>query len=275
MNILRWFMQHPILLAWALAAIAILLNFGVGGSGSDDHAKQASAEHAEQADTAAHTGDQQQAGTETHGGADTAVGGQAEQQQNTAVTANEATQQETATAQSGTDGDQAPVAAQQAEDAVQTAANNATDAANAMASAGQQAASAVADAGQAATQTVANAAQAVAGGMAQPVETAATASSPDELLRAAREAYWSNELEAAADFYGQLVQQVPDSLDYKGELANVYWKQGNAQEAANLFAEIAPKLAEQGRVTEAFNMKLYVEMVNPELAQSIDAALSK
>lgn len=260
MNTLRWFMQHPILLAWALAAIAILLNFGMGGGGSDDHAQQASAEHAGQVGTAAHGGDLQQEGTETHGSIDPAAGGHTEQQQAAAADAQsgEAQQQETAAAQSEAN-------QQQAEGVAQTVANNAADAANA-----------IADAGQSATQAVANAAQAVSGGMAQPVGTAvATVSSPDELLRAAREAYWSDELDAAADFYGQLVQQVPDSLDYKGELANVYWKQGNAREAANLFAEIAPKLAEQGRVTEAFNMKLYVEMVDPELAKSIDAALSK
>jgi len=42
-----------------------------------------------------------------------------------------------------------------------------------------------------------------------------------------------------------------------------------------LFADVAPKLASQGRVTEALNMKLYVDMVNPELAKQIDAALKK
>jgi len=89
------------------------------------------------------------------------------------------------------------------------------------------------------------------------------------LLRAAREAYWSNEFDNAAGFYTSLLKQTPDSLQYKGELANVFWKQGNSQQAAALFAELAPQLQAQGRSTEANNMRLYVEMVDPALAKTI------
>ncbi len=111
----------------------------------------------------------------------------------------------------------------------------------------------------------------------KPVQAAAPApvANPADLLRAAREAYWANELDKAVGLYNDLLKQAPDSLEYQGELANVYWKQGNAQQAATLFAEVAPKLAAQGRVTEALNMKLYVDVVNPELAKQIDAALKK
>mgnify|MGYP003601217404 FL=1 len=56
----------------------------------------------------------------------------------------------------------------------------------------------------------------------------------------------------------------------QGELANVYWKQGNMQKASELFSQLAPKLAAQGRQQEALNMKLYVEMANPALAKSMN-----
>ena len=97
----------------------------------------------------------------------------------------------------------------------------------------------------------------------------ADANSEADLLRAAREAYWSNEFDNAAGFYTSLLKQTPDSLQYKGELANVFWKQGDSQQAAALFAELAPQLQAQGRSTEANNMRLYVEMVDPALAKTI------
>ncbi|CAA6806860.1 MAG: Unknown protein, partial [uncultured Thiotrichaceae bacterium] len=31
MHILRWLFSHPVIFAWALAILAILLNYGVGG----------------------------------------------------------------------------------------------------------------------------------------------------------------------------------------------------------------------------------------------------
>ncbi|QLQ33028.1 MAG: tetratricopeptide repeat protein [Candidatus Thiothrix singaporensis] len=220
MNILRWLMKHPILLAWLLAIIAILLNFSMSGK-PVEHG-QAVAEHgqktgqhaapvaAPQVVAAPAAAPQQPVPVPAQGAAEVAViAGEAQQ----------------------------PVAAVQAQ-------NPAPAEAPAPVSAPQQAAAPVVE-------------------------------QPADLLRAAREAYWSNELDNAVEFYTSLLKQAPDSIEYKGELANVYWKQGNAKKAAELFTEIAPKLAAQGRTTEAFNMKLYVDMVDPELAKQIDAALPK
>jgi tetratricopeptide (TPR) repeat protein len=101
-------------------------------------------------------------------------------------------------------------------------------------------------------------------------QQAPAAPTANDLLRAAREAYWSNEYDRAIEFYQVLIQQEPNNLAAQGELANVYWWQGNTQQAADLFSQLAPKLAKQGRQQEALNMKLYVEMVNPALAKSIN-----
>ena len=46
MNTLRWLMKHPIVLAWLLALLAILLNFGVGGKGGEEHAAKEGAKKA-------------------------------------------------------------------------------------------------------------------------------------------------------------------------------------------------------------------------------------
>ena len=192
MHILRWLMKHPIMLAWLLAIVAILWNFGISSKQGDEHGEVAAGHDAAQVVAGEHA--------------------------------------------------QAAPAAEAAAPVVEAPA--------------QQAAAPVVEA---------PAQQAAA-----PVAQATT---PTDLLRAAREAYWANELDRAIALYIDVLKQAPDSLEYKGELANVYWKQGNSQQAATLFTEIAPQLAAQGRTTEALNMKLYVDMVSPELAKQIDAAL--
>lgn len=226
-------MKHPIMLAWLLAITAILLNFGLGNKAGTEHKEVAQVDAAHQAAPAA---------AADHGQAPAAATQAAAPQQ--AVVATET----------------APVAAAAAPVATTEAA----------APAAPEAAPAVTAAAPVATVEVPSAPAAAA--VATPeaaTAPVADANSEADLLRAAREAYWSNEFDNAAGFYTSLLKQTPDSLQYKGELANVFWKQGNSQQAAALFAELAPQLQAQGRSTEANNMRLYVEMVDPALAKTI------
>lgn len=233
MNILRWLMKHPIMLAWLLAITAILLNFGLGNKAGTAHKEVAQVDAAHQAAPAA---------AADHGQAPAAATQAAAPQQ--AVVATET----------------APVAAAAAPVVTtEAAAPAAPEAAPAVTAAAPVAAVEAPSAPAAAAVATPEAATA-------PV---ADANSEADLLRAAREAYWSNEFDNAAGFYTSLLKQTPDSLQYKGELANVFWKQGNSQQAAALFAELAPQLQAQGRSTEANNMRLYVEMVDPALAKTI------
>lgn len=236
MNILRWLMKHPIMLAWLLAITAILLNFGLGGNKAGTaHKEVAQVDAAHQAAPAA---------TADHGQAPAAATQAVAAPQQQAVVATET----------------APVAAAAAPVATTEAA----------APAAPEAAPAVTAAAPVATVEVPSApAAAVVATPEAATAPVADANSEADLLRAAREAYWSNEFDNAAGFYTSLLKQTPDSLQYKGELANVFWKQGNSQQAAALFAELAPQLQAQGRSTEANNMRLYVEMVDPALAKTI------
>ena len=229
-------MKHPIMLAWLLAITAILLNFGLGGNKAGTaHKEVAQVDAAHQAAPAA---------TADHGQAPAAATQAAAAPQQQAVVATET----------------APVAAAAAPVATTEAA----------APAAPEAAPAVTAAAPVATVEVPSApAAAVVATPEAATAPVADANSEADLLRAAREAYWSNEFDNAAGFYTSLLKQTPDSLQYKGELANVFWKQGNSQQAAALFAELAPQLQAQGRSTEANNMRLYVEMVDPALAKTI------
>ena len=242
MHILRWLMKHPIMLAWLLAIVAILLNFSVGSKQGEHEGKT----------VAAHDAPVQQV-------VEQAAAPAVEQvvvEQTVVPVVEQAA---------------APVVEQAAAPVVEQAAAPAVE--QAVVPVVEQAAAPVVE--QAAAPAVEQAVVPVVEQAAAPVVEQAAATTPEDLLRSAREAYWANELDRAVGLYTDLLKQTPDSLEYKGELANVYWKLGNAQQAATLFVEIAPQLAAQGRTTEALNMRLYVDMVNHELALKLDAALKQ
>ena len=242
MHILRWLMKHPIMLAWLLAIVAILLNFSVGSKQGEHEGKT----------VAAHDAPVQQV-------VEQAAAPAVEQvvvEQTVVPVVEQAA---------------APVVEQAAAPVVEQAAAPAVE--QAVVPVVEQVAAPVVE--QAAAPAVEQAVVPVVEQAAAPVVEQAAATTPEDLLRSAREAYWANELDRAVGLYTDLLKQTPDSLEYKGELANVYWKLGNAQQAATLFVEIAPQLAAQGRTTEALNMRLYVDMVNHELALKLDAALKQ
>ena len=234
MHILRWLMKHPIMLAWLLAIVAILLNFSVGSKQGEHEGKT----------VAAHDAPVQQV-----------------VEQAAAPAVEQVVVEQTVV----------PVVEQAAAPVVEQAAAPAVE--QAVVPVVEQVAAPVVE--QAAAPAVEQAVVPVVEQAAAPVVEQAAATTPEDLLRSAREAYWANELDRAVGLYTDLLKQTPDSLEYKGELANVYWKLGNAQQAATLFVEIAPQLAAQGRTTEALNMRLYVDMVNHELALKLDAALKQ
>ena len=97
--------------------------------------------------------------------------------------------------------------------------------------------------------------------------------SAEELLLMAREAYWNNGLEESAEIYQQLIESNPDVLDYKGELGNVYWRQGYPKKAAALYAEISLPMIEEGNADKVANMVGFIGLFFPEKATEIHNAL--
>lgn len=233
MKAFRWLLVHPIAFAWILAAIAIVLNWMVGSGAPPKKEHQAKAgQHEVQAQ-------QETAGHEAVAANQAAAGHEAA----------------STTAQAA--------AALPAADASATQQQAAAEQASATGSASvtEQAAAGAAPA-EAATATANQAA-------GQAVNEN---SSAEDLLLAAREAYWSGEYDRSVSFYQSLLKK-DNQPDYKGELANVYWKQGKSTEAVSLYAEIAPWLAEQGRVAELQSIKVYADVVDPTKAAEIGAAI--
>ena len=104
-------------------------------------------------------------------------------------------------------------------------------------------------------------------------DTQFTEMSAEELLLMAREAYWNNGLEESAEIYQQLIESNPDVLDYKGELGNVYWRQGYPKKAAALYAEISLPMIEEGNADKVANMVGFIGLFFPEKATEIHNSL--
>lgn len=96
-----------------------------------------------------------------------------------------------------------------------------------------------------------------------------TQTSPSELLLMAREAYWNNGLDEAAELYLQLINLEPNVIEHKGELGNVYWRLGNSQKAAELYSEIALPMIKKGNSARVENMVGFIGVYYPEKAAEI------
>ncbi len=88
-------------------------------------------------------------------------------------------------------------------------------------------------------------------------------SSTEEMLLMAREAYWNNGLEEASQIYMQLIELEPAVIEHRGELGNVYWRQGYPKKAAELYSEIAIPMIEEGNSERVANMVGFIGSVLP------------
>jgi len=97
----------------------------------------------------------------------------------------------------------------------------------------------------------------------------------EELLLMAREAYWNNGLDEAAQIYQQLIIREPQVIEHKGELGNVYWRQGYPKKAAELYSEIAIPLIESGSSERVTNMLGFIQLFFPDRVEVIKDRLQR
>ena len=91
----------------------------------------------------------------------------------------------------------------------------------------------------------------------------------EEMLLMAREAYWNNGLDEAAQIYNKLIEKEPKVFEHKGELGNVYWRQGYPEKAAELYSEIAIPMIENGGAKRVANMIGFIGLFYPDRAAVI------
>jgi len=100
-----------------------------------------------------------------------------------------------------------------------------------------------------------------------------TAMSTEDMLVMAREAYWNNGLEEASEIYIKLIELEPDVLEHKGELGNVYWRQGFPEKAAELYSEVAIPMIKEGDGERVANMIGFIGLFFPDRAAEINRQL--
>ncbi len=278
MHIFRWLMTHPIVTAWILAALAILLNLNMGTKGdhdkvgheagqrekvvhevvgSESHAKtevQADASngevgkslHAEKSRQAEKDGQlvSLEAGQQMKGGSSNAVSTDA-----SSGNTSEASEKE---------GDSLSLSTGQAVAAAgasvpEIAKLNNSDAP----SAGKKGAGIGVEKGE------------------QVNADALSSIKTEQLIQLAREAFWQGDKEKSVAIYQALIEREPASLSHKGELANVYWHQEKQKESAALYAEIAVPMIKEGKTKEVANMLGFIGVFFPEKAEELQGLISQ
>ena len=278
MHIFRWLMTHPIVTAWILAALAILLNLNMGTKGDHDkvgheaghdekvvHEVVGSESHAKtevQADaTNKETGKNDQA--EKDGQSDSLK----TSQQVKSDSSNDSSHAASGDASSGNTTVSASEAFEKTDDS-QSSSTGQVVAAAALASVPAVAKLSNADAPSAGKQE--------AGAESEQVNSEGLSSMrTEQLIQLAREAFWQGDKEKSVAIYQALIEREPASLSHKGELANVYWHQEKQKESAALYAEIAIPMVKEGKSKEVANMLGFIGVFFPEKAAELQALISQ
>lgn len=266
MHIFRWLMTHPIVTAWILAALAILLNLNMGTKGDHDEVGH-EAGHDEKVT-------HEVVGSEFHA--------------KTEVQADATNKEAAKNHQAEKDGQSGSL------ETAQPVKNDSSNAADADASSGNTTVSALeasenadgSSIGQAvasvpAVAKLSNADAQIAGKQeageeGEQVNAAGLSSmKTEQLLQLAREAFWQGDKEKSVSIYQALIEREPASLSHKGELANVYWHQEKQKESAALYAEIAIPMVKEGKSKEVANMLGFIGVFFPEKAAELQGLISQ
>ena len=111
-----------------------------------------------------------------------------------------------------------------------------------------------------------------------PAETvdSSRAKTAYELLAAAREAYWLRDYKGAEKHYLQLIEVEPDNPDGYGELGNMYFAQGQWEQAAAAYYDAGVRMINEGMVVQARQLVDVIRGLNggqaDELEKQVDAA---
>ena len=90
-----------------------------------------------------------------------------------------------------------------------------------------------------------------------------------ELLAAARRAYWNHDIPLAIQHYQALAQAYPNDPDVFGEMGNIYYEQGEYEQAGRAYYEAGLLLLRRGQHTRARELAGLIEKTAPKYAQDL------
>ncbi len=99
---------------------------------------------------------------------------------------------------------------------------------------------------------------------------AAAVATSYQVLAAAREAYWLRDYALAEQKYQDLIALEPGNPDGYGELGNMYFSQGDWEQAAAAYYEAGVRLVDQGLVREARQLVEVIRGLNGSQADALE-----
>ncbi len=91
----------------------------------------------------------------------------------------------------------------------------------------------------------------------------------DMLIKEARLAYLGGDYEASIASYEKAISQDKENFDALGELGNVYFNQGDMQQAADAYYRAANIMVGQGQLRRAASLVLFLSTVDEEKAEKL------
>lgn len=95
------------------------------------------------------------------------------------------------------------------------------------------------------------------------------ASSVNDLLRAARQAFNNGKLDVAITQYNSLIALDNDEADFYGELGNVHYAMGHWEKAGAAYYEAATRLIEKRQFTQIHYLQRVIKGLDSELAEKL------
>ncbi len=97
---------------------------------------------------------------------------------------------------------------------------------------------------------------------------------PYQLLAAAREAYWMHNYDEAEKKYRDLIALEPDNPDGYGELGNMFFSQGNWEQAADAYFSAGKKLLLAGHIEQAELLVTVIRGLNGTQADELQSLVN-
>jgi hypothetical protein len=95
-----------------------------------------------------------------------------------------------------------------------------------------------------------------------------------ESLAAAREAFWLRDYAEAEGHYRELTEMEPDNPDWYGELGNMYFSQGQWEQAAAAYYEAGVRLLKAGMLEQARQMVNVIRGLNGTGAEDLETQIN-
>lgn len=90
----------------------------------------------------------------------------------------------------------------------------------------------------------------------------------------ARAAFWGGDYDRAVILYQELIADYRNDPDLYGEMGNVYYAQGQWNEAAEAYYKAAKRLLERGQVSRAARLNRVIRSMDAEMADQLNRELA-